>query len=187
MPRNTNKRRTGLLAALLGLTVLTLGAGAFSLAIFTDTAASTGSFASGSVDITSSPSVAFTVTDMLPGDSDTQALTIANAGSSQFRYAMTTAASGTLGSALELTVRTLGTNCATFDGSVVVAATTLNGALIGDATAGADTGDRVLNGLTNEVLCFRVSFPSAVTDPLLGGQTSAVTFTFDAEQVANNP
>ena len=184
----TNRtRRRGVLAALLGLTVLTLGAGVFSLAIFTDSAASTGSFTSGSIDITSSPTVAFNVSSMLPGDSNTQALTIANAGTSQFRYAMTTAASGTLGSALQLTVKTLGTNCATFDGTDVVTATTLNGALIGDVATGADTGDRVLNGLTNEVLCFRVSFPGAVSDPLLQNQTSAVTFTFNAEQVANNP
>lgn len=187
MSVTTSTRRRGLLAALLGVTVLTLGAGVFSLAIFTDTAASTGSFASGSIDITSSPTVAFTVTNMLPGDSDTQALTIANAGTSQFRYAMTTVATGTLGSALELRVKTFGTNCATFDGTDVVVTTTLNGALIGDTTPGDDTGDRVLDGLTNEVLCFRVTFPGAVSNPLLQGQTTAVTFTFDAEQVANNP
>jgi hypothetical protein len=180
-------RRTGLVAALLGLTILTLGAGAFSLAIFTDTAASSGSFASGSIDITSSPTVAFTVSGMLPGDSDTQALTIANAGTSQFRYAMTTAATGTLGSALELTVKTFGTGCGAFDGTDVVTTTTLDGAVIGDPTEGGDTGDRILDGLSNEVLCFRVSFPRTTTDPLLGGQTSDATFTFDAEQVANNP
>ena len=53
---DTNRtRRRRILAALLGLTVVSLGAGVFSLAIFTDTAASTGSFASGSIDITSSP------------------------------------------------------------------------------------------------------------------------------------
>ena len=154
-------RRRGLLAALLGLTVVSLGAGAFSLAIFTDTAASTGSFASGSIDITSSPSVVFTVTDMMPGDANTQAITIANAGTAQFRYAMTTTATTTLGTALQLEVRELGTNCATFDGTVVLAATALNGAAIGSPTQGPQAGDRMLDGVTNEVLCFRVSLPMA--------------------------
>lgn len=186
MSTHTRPYRRGLLAATLGLTVLTLGAGVFSLAIFTDTAASTGSFASGTVDITSSPAVAFTVSNMLPGDSNTQPLTIANAGSAQFRYAMTTTATTALGTALQLTVKTLGTGCATFDGTSVLAATTLNGALIGDTTPGDDTGDRVLNGATNEVLCFRVSLPGGTLNAIQG-LTSAVTFTFDAEQVANNP
>jgi len=190
MSETKRTRRTGLLAALLGLTVLTLGAGVFSLAIFTDTAATTGSFASGSIDITSSPTVAFTVTNMLPGDADTQALTIGNAGLSQFRYSMTTAASGVLGSALQLTVKEKDTNtagCANFNGADVVTTTTLNGALIGVVTQGPDAGDRVLDGATNEILCFRVSFPGSITNPALEAQTSNVTFTFNAEQVANNP
>ena len=59
--------------AILGLSVLSVGAGAMSLAIFTDTAASTGTFAAGTVDITSSPTVAFTVAAMMPGDTNTQA------------------------------------------------------------------------------------------------------------------
>ena len=184
--RTRRRRRRGLLAALLGLTVLTLGAGVFSLAIFTDTAASSGSFTSGTIDITSSPAVAFTVSSMLPGDSNTQALTIANAGSAQFRYAMTTTATTALGTSLQLAVKTLGTSCATFDGTDVVTATTLNGAAIGSNATGPQAGDRVLNAATNEVLCFRVSLPIGTLNPLQG-LTSAVTFTFDAEQVANNP
>ena len=88
--------------ALLGLSVLSVGAGAFSLAIFTDTAASTGTFAAGTVDITSSPTVAFTVTGMMPGDTNTQALTIANAGTASFRYSMAATATNTLGSTLTL-------------------------------------------------------------------------------------
>jgi hypothetical protein len=99
---------------------------------------------------------------------------------------LTTVATNTLGSALQLTVKTLGTDCATFDGTSVLAATTLNGALIGSSAQGAQAGDRILNGATNEVLCFRVSLPIGTLNPLQG-QTSAVTFTFDAEQVANNP
>src|SRR6188472_3457024 len=78
-PEPSRRRRRGLLGVLLSLTVVTLGAGVFSLAIFTDSAASSGSFATGTIDITSSPAVAFTVSNMMPGDTNTQALTIANA------------------------------------------------------------------------------------------------------------
>ena len=185
-PAQPGRRRRRLLAAMLGLSVLSAGAGAFSLAIFTDTAASTGTFAAGTVDITSSPAVAFTVTGMMPGDTNTQALTIANAGSATFRYAMTTVATNTLGTTLTLTVKTLGTSCAVFDGTSVLAATILNGAAIGDPTQGAQAGDRTLVGVSNEVLCFRVSLPLA-TGNTLQGISSAVTFTFAAEQTANNP
>ena len=130
-PARPGAHRRRILAAILGLSVLSAGAGAMSLAIFTDTAASTGTFAAGTVDITSSPTVAFTVTGMMPGDTNTQAMTIANAGTATFRYAMSTTATNNLGTALTLTVRTLGTSCATFDGTIVVATTALNGAAIG--------------------------------------------------------
>ena len=183
---SVRRRRRGLLAALLSLTVITLGAGVFSLAIFTDSAASTGSFATGTIDITSSPTVAFNVSAMMPGDANTQALTIANAGTATLRYAMVSAATNVLGSTLLLEVKTLGTNCATFDGTTVVGPTTLNGALIGDVAPGDQGSDRVLTAATNEVLCFQVSLPKA-TGNALQNTTSAVTFTFSAEQTANNP
>jgi hypothetical protein len=179
-------RRRGLLALLLGLTTVSLGAGMFSLAVFTDSAASSGTFASGTIDITSTPTVAFTVTSMVPGDSDTQALTIANAGTAALRYALSSLATNTLGDALTLTIRTQGTSCAAFDGTVVLAATALDGAAVGSPTQGAQTGDRNLAAAASEVLCFRVSLPLA-TGNTLQGQSSSVTFTFDAEQSANNP
>lgn len=180
------RRRRTILAALLGLSIVGLGAGALSLAIFTDTAASTGTFASGTIDITSSPAVAFNVSGMMPGDQSTAALTIANAGTAQLRYAMSTTATTVLGTTLQLTVKTLGTSCAAFDGATVLATTTLDGAAIGSNAQGAQAGDRTLNAATNEVLCFRVSLPIG-SDSTVAGLTSAVTFTFDAEQTANNP
>lgn len=184
-PSRVSRHRRVALALLLGLSVVSLGAGAMSLAIFTDTAASTGTFTSGTIDITSSPTVAFTVSAMMPGDADTQALTIANAGTGALRYSLTTVATNTLGDALTLTVKTQGTNCTAFDGTTVLAATTLNGAPIGSPAQGADSGDRVLAAATSEVLCFRVSLPPA-TGNALQGISSSVTFTFDAEQTANN-
>ncbi len=179
-------RRRGALALLLGLTVVSLGAGMFSLAVFTDSAASSGTFASGTIDITSTPTVAFTVTSMVPGDTNTQALTIANAGTAALRYALSSLATNTLGDTLTLTIRTQGTSCAAFDGTVVLAATALDGAAVGSPTQGAQTGDRDLAAAASEVLCFRVSLPLA-TGNTLQGQSSSVTFTFDAEQSANNP
>jgi spore coat-associated protein N len=184
-PRLVSRHRRLALAAVLGLSVVSIGAGVMSLAIFTDTAASTGTFTSGTIDITSSPTVAFTVGAMMPGDANTQALTIANGGTGALRYSLTTVATNTLGTALTLTVKTLGTNCTTFDGTTVLAATALNGAAIGNPAQGADSGDRVLAAATSEVLCFRVSLPLA-TGNGLQGISSSVTFTFDAEQTANN-
>jgi hypothetical protein len=80
----------------------------------------------------------------------------------------------------------LGTNCATFDGTVVLAATALDGAALGNPSQGAQTGDRTLAGGASEVLCFRVSLPLSAGNTLQGA-TSDATFTFDAEQTANNP
>ena len=126
------RRRRGIMAAILGLTTLSLGAGVFSLAIFTDTQDATGSFTAGTIDIAASPSVAFTVSAMVPGDTITQAMTIDNDGTADLRWSLSTVATNPLGDALTLTVRQLGTSCAAFDGTVVLAATALDGASIGD-------------------------------------------------------
>jgi hypothetical protein len=157
-----------------------------SLAIFTDSSASTGTFTSGTVDITSSPVVAFSVVGMVPGDTNTQLLTIANAGTADLRYAMSVLATNPLGDALTLTVKTLGTGCAAFDGTTVLPATALDGAAIGSPTQGDQAGDRTLTAATSEDLCFQVGLPLA-TGNALQGASSDVTFTFDAEQTANNP
>jgi spore coat-associated protein N len=184
--RPSRRRRRGILALLLGLTTISLGAGMFSLAIFTDSDASTGTFTSGTVDINSNPTVAFTVTDMVPGDADTAALTISNDGTADLRYALSTVATNALGDTLTLTVKTEGTDCATFDGSTVLAATALDGAAIGSPAQGDDTGDRTLLAGDDEILCFRVTLPLA-TGNSAQGESSSATFTFDAEQVDNNP
>src|SRR3954453_4050592 len=91
------RRRRGILAVLLGLTVVSLGAGLFSLAVFTDSDTSTGSFATGTLDIATTPSTSFSVTGMVPGDTATQALTIANGGTVALRYAFSSVASNLLG------------------------------------------------------------------------------------------
>jgi spore coat-associated protein N len=191
-PAHEHPRRRRRFAILLALAVISgsLGAGALSLAIFTDSQAVTGNaFATGTVDISTTPATAlFNVTNMMPGDQTTQALVVNNAGTGQLRYAMSTAVvSGpTLAAQLQLTVKTLGTSCAAFDGTTVVAAGNLSAAAIGSNVQGAQAGDRTLNGASNETLCFRASLPLATGNSFQNTNTS-VTFTFDAEQTANNP
>jgi Camelysin metallo-endopeptidase len=183
------KRRRGIIALLSALAALTLGAGSFSLAQFTDTDSSTWSFTTGTIDIDSNSVALANVTGLMPGGSATDDLVVANVGTADLRYAMTTVATNALGDQLDLAVREedVDGGCDDFDGAVVVAAgTQLNGASFGDATQGADVGDRVLTAGNSEVLCFRVSLP-LTTDDTYQGASSTATFTFDAEQTANNP
>jgi hypothetical protein len=182
------KRRRGIVALLGAVSILTIGAGSMSLAQFTDTDSSTWAFATGTIDINSNPAVLTAVNGMMPGGSSTQALTISNDGSADLRYAMSVAATNVLGTTLQLTIKNAdaGGGCAAFSGATVLAATTLNGAALGSNAQGANAGDRNLAAGTNEVLCFRVSLPLSTGDTLQG-TSSAATFTFDAEQTANNP
>lgn len=183
------KRRRGIVALLGAISVLTIGAGSMSLAQFTDSATSTWAFSTGTIDVSTSPTVFTAVTNMLPGDTSTQALTVTNGGTGVLRYALSTVATNALGAQLQLTIKTQdspGPGCGAFNGTSVVAATALTGAAFGSAAQGANAGDRVLAAGANEVLCFRVSLPLA-TGNTFQGASSAVTFTFDAEQTANNP
>ena len=90
---------------------------------------------------------------MMPGDSKTATLDIDNDGTAELRYAMNATASGTLGDALTLEVRGPGTSCAAFDGTVVLASTTLDGAAIGNPALGTQGGERILAAAADETLC----------------------------------
>jgi spore coat-associated protein N len=183
------KRRRGIVALLGALSALTIGAGSVSLALFTDSDSSTWAFTTGTIDIESNPAVLTAVTAMMPGDNASDSLTITNAGTADLRYAMSTVATNALGDQLTLAVRQedAGGGCAAFTGTVVVAAgTALDGAGFGSAVQGAQAGDRVLVGGASEVLCFRVSLPLN-SGNAFQGVSSAATFTFNAEQTANNP
>ena len=186
--RRRRTRRRGLVALLGAVSLLTIGTGTISLAQFTDNAASTWAFTAGTIDISTNPTVFTAVNPMMPGDNSTQALTVTNAGTGDLRWSLSVAATNALGSALQLTIKTQdgGGGCAAFTGTSVLAATTLNGAALGSSTQGAQAGDRNLAVGASEVLCFRVSLP-LTTGNALQGITSAATFTFDAEQTANNP
>ncbi len=146
-------------------------------------------FTSGSVVISASPSSAFiTMSNMAPGDTETEDLTIANEGSLQLRYAMTTSATNTdsknLRDALTLVIKEKGTDCATFDGTTLYSGT-LADAAIGNPATGGDIGDRVLDASSSEDLCFKITLPSNATGP--EGAATTATFTFAAEQTTNNP
>ena len=149
-------------------------------------------FTSGSVDIsTNLPSAFITADNMAPGDSVTDQVTVSNGGTLELRYAVTTVATNTdllnLMDALTLEIRDLGTNCTLFDGNLLYGGTgeTLADGFMGDSTPGWDLGDRTLNASASEDLCFKVTLPSDAIGPM-GADTTA-TFTFAAEQTANNP
>jgi spore coat-associated protein N len=186
--RHRTRRRRGLIALLLTLSLGTLGAGMFSLAYFTDTDTTDGSFATGTIKLDVSPTTAlFAVSGMLPGDTSTSTLTLTNNGSGQLRYSMTTAVTGSaaLAGQLDAVVKTKGTSCATFNGTTLYTGK-LNLAAFGNPAVTGDVGDPTLNSGAADQLCFRVSLPAASNDTFQGVST-AVTFTFNSEQTANNP
>src|SRR5712691_10549836 len=97
------KRRHGIVGLLGALSLLTVGAGTLSLAQFTDSSSSTWAFTTGTIDVNTSPAVLTAVSNMFPGDTATQALTVTNAGTGDLRYALTVVATNPLGTALQLT------------------------------------------------------------------------------------
>ena len=181
-------RRRGIVGLLGAVSILTIGAGSISLAQFTDSSSSTWAFTTGTIDVSTSPAVLTAVSNMFPGDTATQALTVTNGGTGDLRYALSVAATNPLGSALQLTVKLqdAGGGCSAFTGTSVLAATTLNGAGFGSSAQGAQAGDRNVVAGATEVLCLRVTLP-LTTGNALQASSSAATFTFDAEQTSSNP
>lgn len=187
--RNGTGRRKVLGLAALGLAATSLVTGAMSLALFTDTAAvGANAFTAGTIDISTTPTSAFlTLSPIMPGDTVNASLVVNNAGTGQLRYAMTSASTNdgkNLRDQMTLVIKELGTNCATFDGATLYTGT-LAAALIGNPAQGNQTDDRTLNGGANETLCFRAALDIS-TDNTFQGATTTTTFTFSAEQTANN-
>lgn len=179
-------RRRALAVLLAGATLASVGAGASSLAYFTDSASNSGSWTSGSIALGLTPaSTVWTASNIMPGDSGRQTVTVANSGTGQLRYAMATAISGetkSLSSQLTLAIAT-----GACPASGAVTGDIYSGAL---ATAGfgdlATHAGRNVNGLASESLCFAWTFNSSAGNAYEGGAATA-TFTFSAEQTANNP
>jgi hypothetical protein len=125
---------------------------------------------------------------MMPGDVINGTLVVSNTGTGALRYAMSSSSTNTdskgLAAQMTLAIKTIGTGCTNFDGTSVYSGA-LGSALFGSSTAGADTGDRSLAAGLNETLCFRASLPIASGNAYQAA-TTTTTFTFDAEQTANN-
>ena len=187
-----SRRRLPLLAvltvSLLAGSALAVGG---SLALFTSTPVLGGNaFTTGTVILGLNPATALlTSANMMPGDALAGSLVVSNTGTGQLRYAMTSASTNAdakgLMNQITLTVKTLGTSCAVFDGTNVYTGA-LSAAAFGNGAQGAQAGDRTLNAAATETLCFQASLPLATANTFQGA-TTTTTFTFSAEQTANNP
>ena len=181
------------LASLLTAGMMGTFVAADSLAVFTDSEANAANvFGSGTVVIDGSPgSAAVTLANMAPGDSVISPLIITNNGTLPMRYAMSTSATNVdgkgLSAQLETTIRLkTGALCSAEDGAIIFGPGALGSAAIGSSAQGAQAGDRELAAAANETLCFKVQLPLATGNAFQNASTTA-TFTFDAEQTANNP
>ena len=182
-----------------GLATVGIGAGQLSLALFTDTETVDGTFTAGTISLeaTRIDGLALTTSALMPGDMVTDDVVVENDGSAQLRYAVSAASTNldtlALRDALTLEIRGIDATtpevpCDNFDGAQLAAEAALGSArsVLGDPASGADAGDRTLNAAASETLCFRVKLPSSAAATYQGA-TTTTTFTFDAEQTANNP
>lgn len=177
------------------LTAGTMGSfvAADSLAVFTDSEVNAANvFGSGTIQLAGAPaSAVVTLANMAPGDSVIAPLVITNNGTLPLRYAMSTNTTNTDGKALagqlELTIRAkTASACSVEDGAIIFATAALATGAIGSNAQGAQAGDRTLAAAANETLCFKVQLPLSTGNAFQDATTTA-TFTFDAEQTANNP
>jgi hypothetical protein len=167
-------------------------------AVFTDQGSvGSNTFTAGNVDIATTPASAIVaLSAMAPGDTTTGSVVVSNSGSLQLRYAVSSSATNAdskgLRDQLSLIVKTIDVTtpaspCDNFDGTQLYSGDLdgTTGALVGDPAQGSQTGDRTVNAGGSETLCFRVSLPSSTGNAYQSATTTA-TFTFDAEQTANN-
>ena len=163
-----HERRLAVLA-IIGLGIVGLGVAYSDHPVAIGTAA---------IELTTGTGTAtLSAANMAPGDVVGAAITITNSGREAMAYGMSaddiSTGSKALATALILTVRTVGSSCADFDGSVL-----FEGPL-GAAAFGNDGDSRPLEGATAEILCFRASLPVDTGDALQGAATS-VTLMFGA-------
>jgi hypothetical protein len=134
-------------------------------------------FETSSVDLTTGAGeAALAAHDMVPGDSALAAITVANSGRQPIAYTMSndvvSAGGAALAAALILTIRTVGSSCADFDGDILFDGP-LDEAVIGQTNA------RPLAAATAEILCFETALPLAAGHGHQGA-AATVTLTFDA-------
>jgi spore coat-associated protein N len=196
----SRKHLSRILVVLLLVGVVAATLGVASNAIFTDSQdVDANTFSTGTVDISTNPTTALvTYTGMAPGDEATNDITVSNAGTLELRYAVTsTTTENILAGQLDLTIwdeaeeSDPGTDCNSTPPSTVLygpddLGSTTGVDVIGDPTQGVQGGERTLAASANETLCFKVELPDTTGDSFQGLSTTA-TFTFAAEQTANNP
>ena len=169
------KRRRALVALLLSASIATLGAGAMSLAVFTDSEAASGAWSTGTIDLELDDSVLFNASNVFPGDTGSQTLNVSNSGSGELRYDM----------AVDIVDDADGL-AGEFDLDITEGACPGSGSEYSGGLLAAALSDRVLAAGDDEDLCFTWSLPLS-TDDTFQGDSAEVSFVFDAEQTKNNP
>jgi len=196
-PQEEKMART-ILVLLLAAGLLA-GLASVGSALFTSTATiESNTFTTGTIVLNTNPTSALvTFSNMAPGDQVTAPITVTNSGTLQLRYAVTSVATNTdsknLRDQLVLTVKSGVTDYSNsgFGSSGTQLYSGVLGSdtgtkIIGDPAQGEQTGDRTLNASNSETLCFNVTLPSSTGNSYQNATTTA-TFTFSAEQTANNP
>lgn len=196
-----NKRAR--IALVLGATLMvsTIGIGAASLAVFTDTKTDNSTFTAGTIILDATKIAAMDLTNaaLMPGAVVSGSVDVENDGTAQLRYSLNTTSTsvagpngGVLNSVLTIAVRgvdidTVG--CGSFDGTLLnSSATEVLGAanvMFGDVSPTVGTGDITVAAGATHLLCLRVTLPLA-TNEVYQGAAATTTFTFNAEQTANN-
>lgn len=198
----TSKRKPIALALGALLTVASIGIGAVSLAVFTNTETVDATFTSGTIILDAAKVDALNLAlgdNWVPGDSITGSVDVENDGTNPLRYSLTTTTTavagpngGVLNTVLLVEVKTIDattpvTKCNEFDGTALQASEALGSSnvMFGTVSPTVGTGDRSVVAAATDVLCIRISLPIA-TDETFQGATAVSTFTFNAEQTENN-
>ena len=185
--------------ALVGVAGVGLGSLASS-ALFTDTESTTAAtITAGTIAITTGGNYTtnFPTSSMMPGDDKYGIISIANGnGAARLSSTADWSVANDLTTDLELRMVALADSAATCTSSTDFTAP-LNSAvkpasssatsiaMFGSATTGDQTGDRTLAVNTTYYYCVNVKMPTSMPTAAQG-DTSDLTFTFNAEQTANN-
>jgi len=186
--------------ALVGVAGVGIGSIASS-ALFTDTESTTAAtITSGTIAITAGGDYNsyFPTSSMMPGDDKYGIITIANGnGAARLSSTANWSVANALTTDLEIRMVTLADSAATCTSSTdfssplnsavkPASSSATSFAMFGSATAGNQTGDRTLAAGTTYYYCVNVKMPTDMPTAAQGA-TSNLTFTFNAEQTANNP
>jgi hypothetical protein len=177
------KRRRALLAILLASSLATLGAGAMSLAVFTDADATDGAWSTGTISLVAGPATTFGASAMLPGDAGQQTITVLNDGTGELRYAMTSTETDPNGLLGQMTVDISAGAC-TAPGAPLYSGPFAD-AVLGNPAQGDQGSDRVVGAGVTDSLCFAWELPLGTGNGFQNVSATAI-FNFVGEQTANN-